>query len=260
MNMMHSDTVTLDTRGRIGILSLNRPDRLNAINHDVKLQLDAAVENIKSNPDLRVVVIKGEGRAFCAGGDLDSIKENRSTGESQNLELSHRILRRLTGLDQIVIACVHGFAAGAGCNLALAADLVYAARGTRFSQAFIKVGLVPDWGGMYLLPHLAGNRKAKEWILFGEPITAEEALAYGLINAVFEEDELFEKVMARAEKLASSPWAAVRLVKKVLDRDQKREMAPVLKAELEAFDICSRTPDFEEGVNAFLEKRKPVFE
>ena len=180
-------------------------------------------------------------------------------GRPEDLRYSHQLLKTIMGLEQVVISAVQGFATGAGCNLALAADLVYAAKGAKFSQAFVKVGLVPDWGGMYILPRLSGIRKAKEWILLGEIFDAEEALSYGLINGVFDADLLHQEVLARARKIAEGPWTAIRLAKQILNKGSKEGIDAVLEAEINAFMQCKDTPDFEEGLNAFLEKRKPVF-
>lgn len=252
--------VKLEIEERIAVVTLSRPGNLNAINLEMKRSLEKALNEIESNGDLRVVVYKGEGRAFCSGGDISSIKKKEGLGRPEDLEYSHRLLRRVMRLEQIVISAVHGFAMGAGCNLALAADLVYAAKGTKFGQPFVKIGLVPDWGGMYILPRLAGMRKAKEWILFGQPFDAEEALSHGLINGVFDQDVFFQEVLDRARKLAAGPWTAIRLAKRVLDWSSEEGLEAVFEAELKAFSQCAGTSDFSEGLSAFLEKREPVFE
>lgn len=258
-SMANSEPVKLEIQGRIAILSLNRPEKLNAINWNVKQYLDKCLSAIGSNGHIRVVVLKGNGKAFCSGGDLHAIKKKESLGRPKDLKYSHTLLKKLMGLEQVVIASVHGFAFGAGCNLALAADLVYAAKGTRFGQSFVRLGLPPDWGGMYILPRLAGMRKAKEWILFGKPFDAEEALAYGLINGIFQEAVLFKNVMALARQLVSGPWTAIRTVKKILNQSPEMDFQEALESEMDAFEQCTSSPDVEEGINAFLEKRTPKF-
>ena len=161
----------------------------------------------------------------------------------------------MLNLEQVVIGAVHGFAVGAGCNLAMAADLVYAAEGTQFGQAFVKVGLVPDWGGMYLLPGLAGARKAKEWFFFGERFDAREAMAHGLVNQVFPPDELLDRVMELAARLAAGPQAAIRMTKRIVDQVRPRGLQAVMSAEVEAFRECMHSKDFAEGLAAFAQKR-----
>jgi 2-(1,2-epoxy-1,2-dihydrophenyl)acetyl-CoA isomerase len=226
---------------------------------EVKVALDRIIEKIKSNGMLRVVVLRGEGRAFCSGGDLRSIKNKEGMGRPEDLRSSHSILRKLLNLEPVVISVVHGFAMGAGCNLALAADLVYAARGTKFGQAFVNLGLVPDWGGMFFLPRLAGIRKAKEWIFFGQTFDAEEALSCGLINGVLAPDSLVPEVLEKAKRLAAGPWTAIRFAKRTLDQISERGLEAVFEAEIDGFGKCMASPDFQEGLTAFLEKRKPIF-
>ncbi|MBU4276120.1 MAG: enoyl-CoA hydratase/isomerase family protein [Proteobacteria bacterium] len=256
---MDSQSVIFMAQGKIAQIVLNRPDRLNAIDHSLKLGLAAALDQLEKSKDLRVVVLRGEGRAFCAGGDLSAIQNRQGMGRPEDLVYSQSLLGRLLELDQIVIAAVHGHAMGAGFNLAMAADLVYAADDTQFSQAFVKVGLTPDWGGMYLLPLLAGPRRAKECFFFGERFDARRALSWGLVNAVFAPDRLLSEVMALADRLAAGPWSALRLAKRIVDRDAPQGLQAVFSAEVDAFRQCSASPDFAEGIAAFLEKRKPNF-
>ena len=257
--MGQTTAVKIQIQDRIAQIILNRPEKLNAINNDLKKGLGAALDRIAEDDSIRVVILRGQGKAFCAGGDLGSIKNQENMGRPQDLEYSQAILQRILNLEQVVISAVHGFAVGAGCNLAMAADLVYAARGTKFGQAFVKVGLVPDWGGMYLLPTLAGVRKAKEWFLFGERFDAQEAQAYGLVNQVFEPEELLEKVMERAMKLAAGPQQAIRMAKRIVDQVRPQGLQAVFTAEVDAFTQCMHSEDFAEGLAAFAEKRAPVF-
>lgn len=257
--MSDDGAVKLEVEERIAVVSLNRPQRRNAINLELKQGLNKALAEIEGNHSLRVVVFRGEGKGFCSGGDLAAIESGEGMGRPEDLRYSQGLLKRILELEPVTMAAVHGFAMGAGCNLALAPDLVYAAKGTKFGQAFIRVGLIPDWGGMYLLPRLAGTRKAKEWILFGQPFAAEEALAQGMINEVFDPEALFPEVMKRARRLAAGPWTAMRLAKRTLDRVSPRGLDAVFEAEVEAFALCKESPDFKEGLRAFLEKREPVF-
>ena len=227
---------------------------------ELKRGLDNILHRIEDSEDLRVVILRGAGRAFCTGGDLSTIQRQEGMGRPEDLKYSQSLLKRILELEQVVIAAVHGYATGAGCNLAMAADLVYAAEGTKFGQAFVKVGLTPDWGGMYLLPLLGGVRWAKECFLFGENIDAKIALAHGLINAVFPEEELLSQVEDRAQRLAAGPWDAIRLIKRILDKVHPKGLQAVLDAEVQAFKECAKSPNFAEGLSAFLEKRNPRFQ
>ena len=257
--MSGTETIRVEIENRLAVVSLNRPNRLNAINFDLKQSLEKALDRVEADQNLRVMILRGEGRAFCSGGDLSAIQQKEGMGRPEDLRYSHRILKRIMNLEPITISAVHGFAMGAGCNLALSTDLVYAASGTRFSQAFTRIGLIPDWGGMYILPRLAGIRKAKEWILFGKPFSAEEALSLGIINGIFDPEALFGQVMNLARELSQGPWTAIRLAKKILDKVYPQGLEAVLDAEVESFARCKETSDFEEGLRAFLEKREPSF-
>lgn len=243
----------------IAIITLNRPEKLNAINCEMKQALDKIIDEIKSEDSVKVVIIRGEGRAFCAGGDLKAIQTGDDLGRPEDLRYSQDILKKLANLKQIVISAVHGYATGAGCNLALSADLVYAAKGTKFVQPFVKVGIVPDWGGMYTLPRLVGIRKAKEWMLFGEPFDDEEALSRGIINDVFDPELLHSEVYQRALKLSRGPSIAMQIIKNVLDNISQKGIDAVFDAEVDAFITSKEAGDLEEGINSFFEKRAPVF-
>ncbi len=257
--MSDMPAVKLEIQDQVAQIILNRPEKLNAVNHELKLGLEVALQQLAEAGEVRVVILRGEGRAFCAGGDLSSIKNQENMGRPQDLEFSQRLLLRILSLEQVVISAVHGFAVGAGCNLAMAADLVYAAKGTKFGQAFVKVGLVPDWGGMHLLPRLAGVRKAKEWFFLGERFDAQQALTHGLINQVFEPEELLERVLEIAGKLAAGPQAAIRMTKRIVDQVTPKGLQAVFSSEVEAFKQCMDSEDFAEGLAAFAEKRPPAF-
>lgn len=256
---MDAPRVIFEAQGKIASITLNRPQRLNAINHALKQDLDAALKQVEQSQEIRVVILQGAGRAFCAGGDLSAIQGGQAMGRPEDLAYSQSLVRRILELKQVVIAAVHGFATGAGCNLAMAADLVYAAQGTQFGQAFVKVGLTPDWGGMYFLPRLMGPRRAKECIFFGERFDAQQAQDWGLVNQVFPADQMQAEVTARAQKLAAGPWTAIRLAKRIVDQIAPQGIEAVFAAEVEGFVECSVSPDFKEGLAAFLEKRKPNF-
>ena len=257
--MSGSNAIRLEIEGKIAQIIFNRPNQLNAINLAFKQQLDQALDEIISRQSIRVVILRGEGRAFCAGGDLQAIRERDGIGRPHDLAYSHDILKKLLSLDAIVISAVHGFAAGAGFILALASDLIYATKETRFHMAFVRVGLIPDWGGMYLLPRLVGIRRAKELILFSETLDSKTAFNYGLINAIFNEKEFLKNILERAERLADGPWTAIRAIKKNLNISLQMTLDEALRMEMESFSTCMASPDADEGINAFIEKRTPKF-
>ncbi len=258
--MEDSSVVKIRPQGRVVEVILSRPERLNAIDFEMKEGIDIALKKIEDSDGWRVVVLRGEGRAFCSGGDLGAIRDKKNIGRPEDLYYSQSLLKRLLNLEQVVIAAVHGFATGAGCNLAMAADLVYAAEGTQFGQAFVKVGLTPDWGGFYLLPRLVGVRRAKECFLFGERFDAQKALSWGLVNGVFPSEQFLPEVMARASKIATGPWNAIRLIKEIVDQVDPFGIQAAFEAEVEAFRKCSQSPDFADGLEAFFEKREPNFQ
>jgi len=251
--------VKLEIIDRVADIRLNRPDKLNAVNPEMKKALWEALEKIDGDENIRVVVLRGEGRAFCTGADLGAI-DKAAMGKTEDLEYSQKVLQKMIFLRQTVISAVHGYAAGAGCNFALSADLVFAARDAKFIQSFIKVGLVPDWGGMFFVPMLAGFRKAKEWMLTGSVITAEKALQFGLINRIYDEDRLVMETMEFARRIAKGPALALAMTKRILNETYYSTLQSVYQAELKAYTACRNSPDFEEGMKAFLEKRPPVFQ
>ena len=261
---MAYETLKLEMRGAICLLTLNRPDRLNALTIQVAKEFNAAVsEALESGA--RVIVLTGAGRAFCAGGDLREMQE--IAGREGRVEAFFddplRILNESILLIRETpvpfIAAVNGVASGGGCNLALACDLVIAAESAKFNQAFIKIGLVPDCGGTFMLPRLVGLKRATELMFTGDLVTAAEAAEMGMINSVAADGELMSQVMAMAEKLAQSPTAAIGQIKKLLEASSVNDYGNQLDHERRAQIESGKTKDFTEGVQAFLEKRPPRF-
>jgi 2-(1,2-epoxy-1,2-dihydrophenyl)acetyl-CoA isomerase len=247
----------------IAVLVMNRPDRLNALNNELATALYGSLGRIAEDEAIRVVVLTGAGRAFCAGGDLGIIGKGR---ESSNVKQLEPILRAGIGavltirtMPQPVIAAVNGAAAGAGMNLALAADLRISAEEAAFGQNFAKVGLFPDYGGTYFLPELVGPSKAAEMFYTGDMIDAQTALRLGLVNRVVPASQLEAEVRVLAQKIASGPPVAIRGVKKVLFASQKEALERALEIEVEHQMKCFATQDCLEGVHAFFEKRTPQF-
>ena len=247
----------------IALLVMNRPERMNALNNDLATALNAALNRIAADDSIRVVVITGAGRAFCAGGDLGVIGKGR---EANNLKELEPILRagmgavlKMRTMPQPVIAAVNGAAAGAGMNVALAADIRISAEEAMFGQNFAKVGLFPDYGGTYFLPELVGPSKAAEMFYTGAMIDAQTALRLGLVNKVVPAAQLEAEVKDLAQKIAGGPPLAVRAVKKVLFADQKVGLERALEAEVEHQMKCFASEDCLEGVHAFFEKRPARF-
>ena len=247
----------------IATLVMNRPDRLNALNNELATALNDALNRVAEDESVRVVVITGAGRAFCAGGDLALIGKGRATGATQSLEPLLRsgmqAVLRMRTMSQPVIAAVNGAAAGAGMNLALAADIRIAAEEAMFGQNFAKVGLFPDFGGTYFLPQLVGPAKAAELFYTGDMIDAKTALRMGIVNQVVPVTQLEAEVKTLAQKIMQGPPLAIHAVKKALFGSEKKKLAEALEHEVQEQIRCYLSEDCSEGIRAFFEKRAPQF-
>lgn len=196
---MEFETIIFEKKEGVGRFILNRPEAMNALNNKMREELISAIEETEKDIEIRVLVITGKGRAFCAGGDVKGMgTQERPINPSQ-------IILRLANLEKPVISAVNGVAAGGGCNLALAGDIILASDQARFIQSFVRIGLVPDWGGMYFLPRLVGMAKAKELMFTGETIDAKEAERIGLVSKVIPMEEFEGAVNGLAKKLAAGP-------------------------------------------------------
>lgn len=244
-------------------LVMNRPDKLNALNIDLATALSQKLGLIAKDESVRSVVLTGAGRAFCAGGDLGLIGKSRASGATKELEPLLRegmqIVVKMRTMPQPVIAAVNGAAAGAGMNIALAADIRIAAEEAMFGQNFAKVGLFPDYGGTYFLPQLIGPAKAAELFYTGDMIDAKTALRLGIVNHVVAATQLEEEVKALAKKIAQGPPLAVRAVKKALFGSGEKALADALENEVREQMRCFFSEDCGEGIRAFFEKRLPQF-
>jgi 2-(1,2-epoxy-1,2-dihydrophenyl)acetyl-CoA isomerase len=244
-------------------LTLNRPDVLNAFNAEMALALHAALRAAASDAEVRAVLLTGAGRAFSAGQDLASVP-NEEAGQFDIGAIVRSqynpIIRLIRELEKPVVCAVNGVAAGAGANLALACDIVLAAREASFIQAFCKIGLIPDSSGTFFLPRLAGFARASGMMLLGEKISAEQALQWGLIWLVVDGAELVAKAKGLARHLATQPTRGLGLTKRALNASWANDLAAQLDVEEALQREAGRTRDFAEGVRAFLAKRAPVFE
>jgi enoyl-CoA hydratase/carnithine racemase len=259
---MYEHILVSDSEGILTI-TLNRPDKLNAFIGHMRRDLAEALEHAGSDRGIRVVIITGAGRAFCAGGDIAFMAElmrRRDAEEfSRILGAGRRVIAAIREMTKPVIASVNGPASGAGCNLAFACDLRIAASNASFSQSFAKVGLHPDWGGTYFLPRLVTPNKACEMFFLGEAIDADEAARLGIVNQVVAPEELEAATLQLAERLRAAPPIALAAAKHAVYLSQAAELEEMLRYETEAQLRCFESEDGHEGVRAFLEKREPKF-
>jgi len=260
-----SGPLVVETRkDGVAQLVLNRPDKLNALSADLSTALQEALQRIAEDASVRVVVLSGAGRAFCSGGDLGAIGKGRERKETDELgpilRSGMQAVLKMRTMPQPVIAAVNGPAAGAGMNLALAADIRIATEFATFGQTFSRVGLFPDYGGTYFLPQLVGPAVAAELFYTGEMIDAPTALRLGIVSRVVPVAELEMEVSTLAHKIAQGPPLAIRAIKKALFGSQAQELAKALEQEAEQQIECFYSEDCSEGIRAFFEKRHPKFQ
>lgn len=244
-------------------ITLDRPDRLNAFVGHMRRDLAEALEHAGSDRSVRVVIVTGAGRAFCAGGDVAFMAELMQRQDANEFErilgAGRRVILAIRQMTKPVIAAINGPASGAGFNLALACDLRIAANTATFSQSFAKVGLHPDWGGTYFLPRMVTPNKACEMFFLGETIDAAEALRLGIVNQVVAPEDLETATMQLAERLRAAPPIALAAAKHAVYMSQAADLEEMLRYETEAQMRCFDSDDGHEGVRAFLEKREPRF-
>lgn len=263
---MTTTATTIDVAIADGVctIALNRPDTYNAVDDALSKEFADALKTAERDASVRVIVITGNGKAFCSGQDLAELKERYVPGYVPELskDLHKRynpIIRRIAGMPKPVIAAVNGVAAGAGCSLALACDLRIASEHASFVEAFVHVGLIPDSGSTWFLPRLVGAARAFELCCTGRKVGAEEALAIGLVNQVVPAGELEAAAQKMAAQLAALPPRAIALTKRLLGASFERSLDEQLDAEAYDQETAGLTADHMEGVMAFLEKRKPEF-
>jgi 2-(1,2-epoxy-1,2-dihydrophenyl)acetyl-CoA isomerase len=253
-----TDTVLVADDGGVRVVTLNRPDRLNAFAGDMAQSLVEVLARAGADPVIRAVLLTGAGRGFCAGQDLADLVPGQDLGDTLEQRFNP-IIRAIRTLPKPVVCAVQGVAAGAGANLALACDIVLAAHSARFLQAFIRIGLIPDAGGTWLLPHLAGQARARGMAMLGEPISAAQAEAWGLIWRTVPDETLATEAMAVARQLAALPTHAIALMKRAFDQAATQSLDQHLNTERDLQREAGFTADFQEGVCAFIEKRPARF-
>ncbi len=257
---MGEKTVLLEKNDAIATITLNRPKAMNSLNKELVDDLLEALEKAGNDEEVRVIVLTGSGKAFCAGGDLFYLVSIDNTVEARNfIAKAGKIVSLIMNIEKPFIAMVNGVAAGAGFNLALACDIVYCAKSARFAQSFAKVGLVPDAGGMYLLPKAVGTHKAKELMFTADLINSETALNLGVVNQVWAEEELKEETYKLAARLAKGAPVALGAMKRIINRSCELDLDSVCLLETDLQALCMQTEDHKEGVQAFQEKREPEF-
>ena len=255
--------ILFETRDNVARLTLNRPDRLNSFNETMHAELRDALVRVQADARLRVLVLTGAGRGFCAGQDL---ADRNVAADAAPPDLGHTLetnyiplVRALRSLPMPVICAVNGVAAGAGANVALACDIVIAARSAHFIEAFCKLGLVPDAGGTYFLPRLVGNARAMGLAMLGDTLPAEQAAAWGLIWQCVDDDKLAGTVDSLATHFATAPTRGIAAAKRALHASADNSLAAQLDLERDLQRELGRSRDFREGVAAFMEKRPPRF-
>jgi 2-(1,2-epoxy-1,2-dihydrophenyl)acetyl-CoA isomerase len=258
-----SSLVLIKHEEGVATLTLNRPHRLNALNGPLGRSLVEALNLVAHDPTVRAVVITGEGRGFCTGGDLNVLRDARERGDESEME---EVLRRekqivlaLTGMAKPVLAAVNGPAAGAGCNLALACDLRIASDRASFAQSFAKIGLFPDMGATTLLPRLVGFGRAAEMLYVAETFSALDAARFGIVSHVVPHDSLAEQAAGIAKRLAAGPVLVMRGIKQRLAIEQRAALEHALDEEIRWQLKCFRSEDCQEGLAAYFEKRPPNF-
>ena len=258
-----SQTVLEERNGAVATIRMNRPDKLNALNIEMGRALVHALLRASQDASVRAVVLTGAGRAFCAGGDLELLRDLRKRNANHELEAllvaGKELCLAIVTMTKPVIAAVNGPAAGGGMNMALACDIRIASDQARFAESFAKIGLYPDFGGTYFLPRIVGPALAAELFYTAETLTAEDALRLGIVNRVFPADKFEEEKQQIVEELAGAAPIALRDVKRTVMADDRKVLEAKLDEEIRLQIHCFQSEDCLEGLNAFFEKRKPNF-
>jgi enoyl-CoA hydratase len=257
---MEYKNVLVSFEGEVGILAINRPKALNALNTETLKDIQAGIEEVKDHPEVKVLIVTGGGeKAFVAGADIEEMKGMNSIEALNFSKLGHLALKMIQDFDRPVIAAVNGYALGGGTEIALACDFIYASENARFGFPEVTLGIFPGFGGTQRLPRLIGKGKAKELILTGKMINAQEAYQMGIVNRVFPHASLMEETKKVALQIAANGAVGVRLAKSVVDGGFDMGLAEACSLESYAFSLGFSTQDQKEGMTAFLEKRKPNF-
>lgn len=258
---MPYEMIELTQKDEIALITINRPKALNALNRKVLEELGDALTRFEQDKASKVCVITGAGeKAFVAGADIAEMADLTPLEAERFCRVGQEVFLKIEAIEKPVLAAVNGFALGGGTELVLACDLVYASEKARFGQPEINLGIIPGFGGTQRLPKVIGVRRAKEWIYSGDMVDAKTAMAFGLVNAIFPAEKLMDEVEAVAKKLASKPPFALGQAKKAIEKGFVLDLHTGSVLEREAFAMTFASEDRNEGIQAFLEKRKPVFQ
>src|SRR5690554_6933896 len=255
------NNITTQVKNNLAIITLNRPEVFNSFNREMALALQKALDDCATNEKVRAILLTGSGKAFCAGQDLKEVTSPElNPGFKAILDEHYNpIIARIRTIEKPIVAAVNGVAAGAGANIALVCDVVVASEAASFIQAFSKIGLIPDSAGTYFLPRLIGFQKASALMMLGDKVSAEEAEKLGMVYKVFSAETFMEAAEKIAETLSQMPTHGLALTKKALNASMQNNLDDQLKLESKYQIEAAQTKDYSEGVNAFMEKRKPNF-
>lgn len=257
---MSYKNILFEIKGDIGIVTINRPDKLNALNGDTINELENVFDSIKANTLVSVVIITGSGeKAFVAGADISELNQLDVLSAKEFSEKGNEVFRKIEDLGKPVIAAVNGFALGGGCELALACHIRTGSDNAKFGQPEVNLGIIPGYGGTQRLARVINSARALEIILTGDMVSADEAFRIGLINKIFPQAELLDKTLELANKIASKGQQAIRMALKAVNATNNLSLVEGLSYEASLFALVCGTEDFKEGTTAFLEKRKPQF-
>lgn len=252
--------VSTELKNKVMLITLNRPDKFNSFNREMAFQLQKAFDDAEANDEVRAILLTGAGKAFCAGQDLSEALDESGPGITKIVEEHYNpIILRIRKIEKPFIALVNGVAAGAGANIALACDIVLASHAASFIQAFSKIGLIPDSGGTFFLPRLIGFQQASALMMLGDKVSALDAQQMGMIYKAFPEETVMQESLKIAETLANMPTKAIGYTKRLLNDSLTNNLDSQLIEEGKMQVASAQTYDYKEGVNAFLEKRKPEF-
>jgi len=245
----------------VGTLIMNRPDKFNAVTRDLALGMQQKLLEWSEDPTVRAIVLKGSGKAFCAGQDLNEVMDPENKLDLSKIVAEHYnpLIKQIREIEKPVIGAINGVAAGAGANIALACDITIAAESASFIQAFSKIGLIPDSGGTYTLPRLVGYQKAAALMMLGDKVSAADAEKMGMIYKMVSDDQFEAEIKTVSEKLAQMPTKGLGLTKRALNYGLNNSLEKQLDIEEQLQTAAAQTEDYHEGVSAFLEKRKPEF-
>ncbi|MCF8242517.1 MAG: enoyl-CoA hydratase/isomerase family protein [Melioribacteraceae bacterium] len=257
---MQLNNLKYEVKNSIAVVTIDRPDKMNALNKETMIEIESVFKTIKSDDDVNVVIVTGAGeKAFVAGADINELNKLDVLSGKEFAEIGQSIFNLIENLGKPVIAAVNGFALGGGCELALACHIRLASENARLGQPEVNLGVIPGYGGTQRLTRLVNSGRALEYILTGDMISASEALRIGLVNKVYSQNELMDKAIEMAEKIISKGQIAVRMATKAVVSADELSESEGQNLETSLFAVCCGSEDFKEGTRAFLEKRKPEF-